>query len=76
MMKWKVYYFIFISVYMTLMSGCIPENLSEGPVFKKSAMEIYNEATVSIENKDLKDGISLLNEVERLQLSDVDYIWS
>ena len=66
MMKWKVYQFIFMSVYMTLMSGCIPENLKEGPVSKKSAMEIYNEATVLIENKDLEDGISLLNEVELL----------
>lgn len=66
MIKWKVYQLILISIYMTLTSGCIPENINEVPVSKKLAMEIYNEAIVLIENKDLKGGISLLNEVERL----------
>jgi len=66
MIKLKIYHFTFISVYLTLMSGCIPASITEVPVSKKSAMEIYNEATVLIKAKDLEDGISLLNEVESL----------
>ena len=66
MIKWEIHHFIFISLFMTLLSGCIPGSIKEVPVSKKSAMEIYNEATASIKDKDFTDGISLLNEVERL----------
>ena len=66
MIKWKIHHFIFIGFFVTFLSGCIPGSIKEVPVSKKSAIEIYNEAKVLIKNKDLKDKISLLNEVERL----------
>ena len=66
MIKWKINHFIFISFFVTLLSGCIPGSIKEVPVSKKSAIEIYNEATVLLKDNDLKKGILLLNEVERL----------
>ena len=65
MIKWKTHLIIFISFFVIL-CGCIPENIKEVPVSKKSAIEIYNEATALIKDQKLEDGISLLNEVERL----------
>ena len=66
MIKWEIHHFIFISFFISLLSGCIPDSIKEVPISKKSAMEIYNEATASIEDEDFTNGISLLSEVERL----------
>ena len=49
-----------------LLSGCTSNSLKEVPVSEKLAIEIYNEATTLIKDKDLEKGIFLLNEVERL----------
>ena len=66
MIKLKIHQFIFISFFVTVLSGCVPGSIKEVPISKKSALEIYNQATASIKEKDLENGISLLNEVERL----------